>query len=614
MCGITGWLDWEQDLRQHSAVVERMADTLRRRGPDQSGIWVSERAVLAHRRLIVIDAKSGTQPMIHEADGASVVLSYNGEIYNFTELRDELKQRGHEFRSRSDTEVLLRSYLEWGESCVEHLNGIFAFAIWDERNQRLLLARDRLGVKPLFYAQRKSALLFGSELKALLAHPLVKPVVSNEGLFQALSLCFFHIPGTGFYKDVFEVLPGHVITFDRQGARDRTYWTLRSAPHTDDLQTSAERVRALLEDTVCRQLVADVPVATLLSGGLDSSGVTALAAREQRRKGLPLSSYSIDFVDSARHFVPNGLHLSLDEPYAELLARYAQTDHHRIVVDTPELMEHLLFPLYAYDHCGGMTQLDSSMYLLFKAMKQDATVALSGESADEVFGGYPWFHIPELMQANTFPWVALMQPMWNSENAFPLLTEEARRWMRPGEILRRQYEQALSEVPRLAGEDALSARRREVFYFNITRWLPLLLDRKDRMSMAVGFEVRVPFCDHRLIEYVWNIPWDIKMVDNIEKGILRRALADVLPEEVKNRKKSPYPTTQNPSYRKAIIERVLEILDTSSSPALEIINAQAVRRLLELPASSAIGTFILSPLERLIQLDAWLRNYHVQLE
>lgn len=286
MCGIVGWIDWQENLTQRGSLMEQMADTLCHRGPDARGQWLSPHAALAHRRLIVIDPQSGGQPMSYQEGERSYTITYNGEIYNFRELRRELESYGHTFRTQSDTEVILHAYAEWGEACVQRLNGIFAFGLWDEQKQQLLLARDHLGVKPLYYAQRGSTILFGSELKVLLSHPLIKAEVDARGLAEILT--FSRVPGSGIYRDVYELRPGHMLLCRQSGLQIRRYWSLRSAPHTDDLATTAEYIRTLLEDTVKHQLIADVPVVTLLSGGLDSSGLTAMAACEFQREGKTL--------------------------------------------------------------------------------------------------------------------------------------------------------------------------------------------------------------------------------------------------------------------------------------------------------------------------------------
>ncbi len=606
MCGIVGWIDWEQDLTNQGPVIECMADRLQHRGPDAKGCWLSSRAVLAHRRLIVIDPLGGVQPMAYVAGDHRYVLTYNGEVYNFRELRQELILLGHAFSTRSDTEVILHAYVEWGEACIQQFNGTFAFGLWDEYKQQLLLARDHLGVKPLFYAQRGSAILFASELKALLAHPLIKAEVDAEGLAEILNYSLVRTPGCSVFRNIYELRPAHTLLCTRNSMRALPYWHLSSAAHPHDLETTVEQIKLLLEDTVRHQLVADVPLVTLLSGGLDSSGLTALAANELRREERELCTYSIDFVDSSRYFRSNTWRPELDEPWSRKVAAYVGTRHSTVTVDTAELLEHILTPLYAHD-LPATGQLESSLYLLFKAMKRNATVALSGESADEVFGGYAWFHTQGAQLSTTFPWFMTTQRV--KENAL-LLSAEARETIQLEEYVARRYREALTEVPGLPGEDALAARMREVFYLHLTRLLPTLLERKDRMSMAVGLEVRVPYCDYRLVQYLWNVPWEMKTIDHIEKGLLRRCFSGLLPDDVRNRRKSAYPAMQHPAYLQAVREWVLQIVSDPNAAIRPFIDTTLVRALAEgkLPVADRI---LVGIFDHLIQVNAWLKDYHV---
>ncbi len=609
MCGIVGWLDRDRDLTTQRAALDAMARTLVPRGPDAGGTWVSPRAALAHRRLIVIDPEGGAQPMSCLLGDREVAVTYNGEIYNFRELRRELEALGHAFRTRSDTEVVLRAYLAWGHGCVERFNGIFAFALWDAAREELFVARDPLGVKPLFYAQRGSATLVASELKALLASGLVAPEVGAEGLAEIFGLGPMRTPGHGVFRGVSELPAGHRAVFGRSGARVEAYWTLRSREHEDGFEDTVLRVRGLLEDAVTRQLVADVPVGVLLSGGLDSSGVAALAAQARRRAGEPMvETYTVDFVGREAHFRANVLHRDLDTPWAKRVAEHTGMQNHVVLLDTPELIARAPDALRARDlPCIG--EVETSLLLLFEKIKPHATVLLSGESADEVFGGYPWFYLDEHMPVDGFPWA-------QAKERAGLLSAEARAAIRPEEYARDRFREALAEVPRLPGESPREARSREIFYLHLTRFLPFMLDRKDRMSMAASVEVRVPFCDHRLVEYVWNVPWSMKFAGDIEKGLLRRALAHVLPHDVLQRRKTGYPFTQNPTYRDAVRAEVARLLDDARSPILPLLDHEAVRRLVAadeepIPPVGLSGQRM--QLEYLIQVNGWLRAYAVSL-
>lgn len=613
MCGIVGWIDWERDVTGERPVLERMTKALVPRGPDDEGMVLSGHAALGHRRLVVVDPASGRQPMIRQRGGEVFTLIYNGELYNTEEIRRELLARGHSFAGHSDTEVLLAAYMEWGRECLERLNGIFAFAVWEEQAQRLFLARDRLGVKPLFYTQRGSRFLFASELKALLAHPAVPAEVDAEGLAEVFLIGPARTPGHGVFRGVKELRPGHCLELTRERLQVLPYWTLQSREHPDDLETTARTVRSLVIDAIERQLVADVPVGTLLSGGLDSSVITAVAAQAFAREGQGiLPTYSIDYVDNDRHFTASEFQPNADAPWIRRVSDYLGTAHHDIQFDTPELIAALKTAVAARD-LPGMTDIDASLYLFCREIKRETTVVLSGECADEVFGGYPWFSREDALNAGTFPWAVR-----NGER-IRWLSPELKTALRPDEYVAQRYRDTLAEVPRLPGESELEARRREMFYLNITWFMCTLLDRKDRMSMAASLEARVPFCDHRLVEYVWNIPWEMKRHGGREKGILRTAMEGVLPADVLHRKKSPYPKTHNPAYAEATRRWLLEVLDDPQSPLLPLIDAAEVRRLAEEDARASgtpwFGQLMSRPqmFAYLASVDWWLRTYNVSI-
>ena len=382
----------------------------------------------------VVPVMVGGEPAAHDqaaplADESPVVLTYNGELYNTAELRAALVARGHCFTSRSDTEVLLQAYLAWGTECVDRLNGIFAFGIWDAEAQRLFLARDRLGVKPLFYVARGAGLLFASELKALLVHPAVPPEVGAEGLAEVLALGPGRTPGHGVFRGVEELRPGQAMVFDRRGLRRWSYWGLHSEPHHDGPAATARTVRDLLQDTVARQLVSDVPLATLLSGGLDSSAVAALAVDTLEREGRgPLRTYALEFADGGRHFQSTDYYADPDGPWVDRMVATLGTDHRTVVLDSAEQVEALQTAVAARD-VPGLADIDSSLYLLCRAVREETTVALSGEAADEVFGGYPWCHWEEAITADTFPWSRA------TDVRAAVLSPEARRLVRPLEYI-----------------------------------------------------------------------------------------------------------------------------------------------------------------------------------
>jgi asparagine synthase (glutamine-hydrolysing) len=620
MCGITGWVDFTRDLTKETKMLDAMTATLKRRGPDAGGTWADTHVALGHRRLAVIDLEGGKQPMLspEKKSGQNVkdiplaVISYNGEVYNFQELREELEALGHQFRSSSDTEVLLRAYLQWKADMVHKLNGIYAFAIWDSADQELLLVRDRLGVKPLFYYPLENGVLFGSEPKAILANPLAKARAGREELCDAL--LFLRTPGRVPLKGMFEVKPGHFLRVSRGQIREQLYWKLEAKPHLHDLPATVSKVRSLLEDIVTRQMVSDVPLCSLLSGGLDSSTVSAFAQRARvSQKGQNLSTFVVDFVDQTKNFQADPIRPSPDLPFAREVADFIGSDHHTVVLDRGHLLDPKVRAavLRAWDLPFNFGDLDVSLYLLFAAVREHATVALSGEAADELFGGYLWFSDEKAMQADTFPWLKLAAHRGLDPTALfqPAFLEK----LRLGDYQRDLYQAALAEVPRLAGESPRESRLREIAYLTLTRWLPILLEKKDRMSMAVGLEWRVPFCDHRLVEYVFNIPWAMKQSFPMEKGILREAVRDILPESVVRRKKAAYPSVQDPGYDRGLVGTLQARMDSPDSAARALVSQEGVDRLVAKTATQALSEFERILVESTVRLDAWISAYDVEM-
>jgi len=615
MCGIAGWVDFTRDLGQERAVVDAMTRTMACRGPDDEGVWIDRHAAIGHRRLSVIDLEGGRQPMTAEEDGRTLaVLTFSGEIYNYRELRSDLASRGHRFRTRSDTEVVLRGYLEWGEGLVDKLNGMFAFAVWDVRSQELLLVRDRMGVKPLYYYPTADGVLFGSEPKTILANPGIPRRINVDGLRELLDMV--KTPEHAIFTGMHEVRPGHTIRVRREGLVKRCYWALEAKEHTDTLKQTIDTVRGLLEDTVSRQLISDVPLCSLLSGGLDSSAITALAAKALAAEGGgPVRSFSVDFVGAEENFVPDPLRSTPDAPFVRDLVQHVDAAHKEILLNSDDLSDPgVRAAVLAATDLPPMWYGDlwPSLYLLFQAVRERSTVALSGESADELFGGYSWFHDPEVLTAETFPWLTTTPgPFYDGT---PLFDGGLLRTLDIPAYRRSSYGDAIAEVPVLAGETGLEKRMREISYLNLTRFLNTLLDRKDRMSMAVGLEVRVPFCDHRLVEYVFNAPWAMKTFDGREKSLLRAATRDVLPESIAQRVKAPYPSTQDSGYEKKLRDRLAEVIGQGDAPILPLLDLERTRGRLDGSISTASTQITRIDLEVPLWLNAWLESYDVTID
>ncbi|MDQ7977994.1 asparagine synthase (glutamine-hydrolyzing) [Paraburkholderia sp. SARCC-3016] len=610
MCGIAGWVDYDRDLNGERRVIQTMTDTLALRGPDAQGIWIGTHAALGHRRLSVIDLEGGAQPMCAIEDGKTIAcLTYSGEVYNFVALREMLQKRGHTFRTKSDTEVVLRAYLEWGEACAERFVGMFAFAIWDVREARLLLVRDRLGVKPLFYRPFGRGVLFGSEPKAILAHPQMRPRVGLDGLRRALSVT--RLPGDAIYDGMHEVKPGHIVRVSRDELTEHCYWKLEAREHTDSLERTIETVRAHLERIVEQQTVSDVPLCSLLSGGLDSSAVTALADRLVRqRDGHAVRTYSVDFADRGVPFGADHSRDSRDAPFVRAFVEQLRTQHTEIELGTAQIArpEVRRAVVDAYDANWKIgSDMCPSLYLLFSAVRRDSTVALSGEAADEVFGGYRWHHLPQFLDPTTLP--------WKSGLADParVLTRELRDALHVPEYWADTHDQVCRATPALPGEGALARRRRELAFLGLTCWLPNLLDRKDRLSMAVGLEVRVPYCDHELVQYMFNVPWEMKSFDGREKSLLRAASKDVLPDAILNRKKSAYPATQDPAYERMLQQRMAALLANPSLRVQQLFDRDAMRSLIDKPVGESSINWERVDVDHTLALADWLERYDVEI-
>lgn len=608
MCGIGGFVDYERDARRGGPILHGMKRTLTPRGPDAEGTYFDEDAALVHRRLIVIDPEGGKQPM-HSPDGNTIII-YNGELYNTPELRTELMSRGHEFVGHSDTEVLLHAYLEWETDAFARLNGIFAFAIWEKRERRLTLCRDRLGVKPLFFAPIRNGLTFGSTIDTVLCHPEIEPALDEDGLRTLLLLGPARPPESGVFRQIKSLLPGHFAVLTPENFTDHVYWQLEAHEHEDDLPTTIERTHTLICDAARRQLVSDVPLACFLSGGLDSSILSMLAAKDYAARDETLHTWSVDYRDNDKYFTKSIFQPNSDDSYIDQMVDFLGTHHHRVVLE-PEALCAALLPATDARALPGMADVDSSLLLFCAAVKRGGTtVCLSGECADELFGGYPWYHREEILFEDTFPWSRSVGLRLG------LLAPDA---VRNGEeFVRQHYRDTCDRAPKLSSDDKKAARMREMFVLNLDWFMATLLDRKDRMSMYSGLEVRVPFCDHRIVEYAYNMPWDFKSLEGREKGIVRRAFADELPKEIVYRKKSPYPKTFHPVYTRLCADYVRRIFEDNTSVVASLFDRNAVQKLMQRPESLAepwFGQLMRTPqiFAYIIQLDRWFRHYHVKI-
>ena len=613
MCGIAGFCGFERnyldEAAHRTAILTDMRRAIAHRGHDQTGEALYAHAGLAHTRLSIRDLAMGRQPMVRNFGAGDAAIVYNGEIYNADELTRELRALGYAFETTCDTEVILLGYMAWGDAVAEKLNGIFAFAIWDEAAQRLLLCRDPSGVKPLFYAIRSGELIFGSEIKALFAHPAVKPEIDDNSLREILALGPARTDGVGVFTGIREVRMGCTAVFTRGGLTERPYFMLESAPHEDDYDATVARVRDLLSDAVRGQMVSDVPVCSFLSGGLDSSAVTALAARSLDGTGATLNTFSFDFAGNDAHFAANAFQPERDRPYVDALLPHLAVNHAYLTCREADL-PHLLDNAVLAKDLPGMADVDASLLHFCRLVSQSNKVALTGECADEIFGGYPWFYRQDLMAPGAFPWSRDMAMRTL------LLRDDAADALDLAAYARMRYEESLAQMPRLPGESGLAERQREISWLNLRWFMPTLLCRMDRASMACGLEARVPFADHRIIRYLWNVPFDMKMRGGEEKALLRDACAGLLPDAVLHRKKSPYPKTYDPEYTALLEKRFGEIIHDSASPLRPLIDVAACERFMDNPVQTGrpwFGQLMAGPqlLAYFIQIDFWMRRYRL---
>ena len=613
MCGFVGFANLKENISSKTNIYN-MNESISKRGPDEDGYYYEEHVCLGHKRLIVVDPDGGKQPMSAMKDGNLYTIVYNGQLYNTKDLRSELEENGFTFDSYSDTEVLLKSFIFWKYDVVKKLNGIFSFAIWNSKKNELFLARDHFGVKPLFYTIYNNTLVFASEIKALFKYPGIEAKLDEQSIAELFGIGPARTAGLGIFKNIYEIKPAHFGIFNESGLHTERYWKLESKVHTDSLGKTCDTVRFLLEDSISRQLVSDVPLCTFLSGGLDSSIITLYASKYCKKHNLPpLNTYSVDYVDNDKNFVKTDFQPNSDNYYINLMTEKLNTNHHTVVLDTPELASALEDAMIARDF-PGMADVDSSLLLFCKNVKQDATVSLTGECADEIFGGYPWFFRADALNSNTFPWSIAITERQN------LLNPQIASKVNLKNYIDYRYQESLNEVDILDEDSMETAEKRRISHLTLNWFMQTLLDRSDRMAMYNGFELRVPFCDYRLAEYVWNIPWEMKALHGREKGLLRYIMKDLLPEEIVDRKKSPYPKTWNPTYLATVKDMLTKIMNDSNAPINNLLNRNYILEILETDGKAFtrpwFGQLMTGPqlMAYLCQVNMWLERYNPSIE
>ena len=604
MCGFVGWFNKKNNIRNHELMIKRMNQTLYNRGKDQEGYYIDDNILLGHKRLAIIDPENGIQPMSYK----NYVICYNGELYNTDEIRTDLIENGYSFDTNCDTEVVLKGFVHYKEKILDMLEGIYAFSIYD--GEKIFLARDRFGVKPLFYTIFDDNLIFASEIKAIIEYPEIKRIIDINGLTELLSLGPSRIPGSGIFKNIYELKPAHYMYYDTR-KRTKRYWNVKEEEFNDTFEECSAKVRKLVEGAIQRQMASDVGIATLLSGGLDSSIITAVVAEQLSESNKKLNTYSIDYKDNEKFFKQNSYQVSLDNYYINLMCEKFKTRHQYKIINQKELANTLKEAVLAKD-LPGMADIDSSLYWFSKEIRKEEKVVLSGECADEIFGGYPWFYKDELSKRDNFPWIN------NLDERYNLLNDDLKKKMDLEAFSKKHYEKTLKEVP--ICKDKKEQHYKNLIYLNMTWFMPTLLERKDRMTMRANLEARVPFSDHHLIEYLWNVPWEYKYYKNQEKGLLREAFKDKLPEEVLYRKKNPYPKTHDPFYADIVANLLNERLDNKDSIIYKLFNMDKIKELIETKGESFktpwFGQLMTGPqlLAYLYQFDLWADMYKIEFK
>lgn len=611
MCAIGGLIDYQNTHPWNDAVIKNMINSMIHRGPDQEGICQNNHCLLLHRRLTVIDEEHGKQPMSFSQNNSEYTMVYNGELYNTQELRKELKSAGYDFSGHSDTEVVLKAYLCWGKSCVEKFNGIFALGIWNSKTQELFLARDPMGVKPFFYAENQGKFIFSSELKTILASGYIEAQADLNTIGEILLMGPGRTPGCGVFKGIKELKPGYYGILSAQGLKTTQYFKLEDAPCTDTFEEAVAKTRFLVTDSIERQLISDVPIGTFLSGGLDSSIISAVAAKHMQERGKTLETFSVFYRDNEKYFKPGKFQPNSDHDYIDIMVKHLGCKNHKIYIDTEELVEALFSAVDARD-LPGMADVDSSLLLFSQEIKNHVTVGLSGECADEIFGGYPWFRDKSIRESEGFPWA--QSTKWRSS----FLNDELNAKIDAEAFAKTRYENTakLADLTATNFENKDDTTAKKMMHLNMVWFMQTLLDRKDRMTMYSGLEVRVPFCDKRIAQYLYTMPWAYKDHKCYEKGLLRESVQGMLPSEILWRKKSPYPKTHNPGYLNAVSQRLSDVISDPNAPILSLVKKESLENLtkttLETPWYGQLMT-VPQTIAYFLQVNYWLKKYKVKI-
>lgn len=558
-----------------------------------------------------IDLSGVKEAEIYTYKGRTYVVSYNGDIYNQAELKSELLRRGNYFETSDDEEFILKAFTTWQEGCLEKFEGVFSIGIWEVEGRTLFLARDPIGAKPLFFSILKDGIVFASHIKSILNTREVSPEVTHEGIAELLCLGPSRRQSSAIFRNISQLEAGTYLRYTNGSIKLVKYAELEAYENAESFEETADSVREMVIDSVLHQCTGVERIGTLLSGGLDSSIVTAIVADVLEHENKVLQTFSVGYEDNELYFRSNSFQPNSDDEWVKRMVEFLYSDHRDITLQVEDLVDTLREAMLARGF-PGMGDIDTSLLLFCKGMKKYIDVGLGGECADEVFGGYPWFHRSELRDSGFFPWIRSL----NERKAF--VNKEVLANININELANDIYRLEISKVPKLQGESEEESKIREVGYLTYKWFLPVLLERQDKMAERAGFSIRAPFCNFKLMKYVYNIPWKYRVYGDMEKGLLRYAFRDILPKEVAFRKKSPYPKTFHPAYREAVCRELKHILENPTSPILDVVDIEQLERLIteeENESRPWFGQLMRGPqvMAFFIQFNEWLKEYKVTI-
>ncbi len=606
MCGISGFsnfkTDYTQNYKKYEFMVSSMGSAQQNRGPNRFSAEVYKNVCFAHNRLSIRDlSENGNQPM-HDLSTKYTII-YNGEVYNAEKIKEDLIAKGYTFKGTSDTEVILNAYIEYGLDAPSHLDGIFAFAIYDRVLERVVLCRDRFGIKPLFYVYTDETLIFASTLNSIDRYTGFKLELDDNSFRELFGLFPSRTEGNGLFKGVREVKHGGLVILDKNGLHEKKYWELNAVENTYTYEEAIAKTKQLVTDSVLSQTVSDVPISTFLSGGLDSSIITAIISNDFRAKGKQLDTFSFDYEENSLYFKSSDFQVDEDKKWVKQMSYHFDTNHTYLECSIEDLFDNLYTAVEAKFY-PSMTDIDSSLLYFCNVVSKTHKVALTGECADEIFGGYPWFR-GELVDGQ-FPWIR------DLDTRKMLLKPEFAENLKLDEYVKESFEKSISGCKVLSTDSEEDIRIRKLTYLNIKWFMSTLLERMDRMSMYSSLEARVPYANHELIEFLYNIPWDYKY-RGVTKNLLREAFSDTLPHDLLYRKKSPYPKTYNPKYEDMLSERLFDIIYSNNSPLLDYVDKKKVVDMINAPKDLGkpwFGQLMAMPqlMAYYIQMDYFLRK------